>query len=517
MSDAPPPDNSGRARLRIGAGVFLVVTAVYALTSSGYLRHPSPHFHFVDMANSFLHGRVDTDTPRRRGGSRPQPDDPRGFQAAVDRATRGGREGWNDWASYRVLKLNGGETVRGVWPWKDVNGPKKNDFYTLDGKIMVIDPARDIATGCDPQRPQARCDEVVYQVSFPPFPALVMLPSVAVFGYDTHDVVITLLFGALSALLFWLWLERLAGERMIFHDRRDRLWLVALFAFGTVSWYCAIRGAVWFTALTMGVTLHLAALLAAERARRPILAGILVGLGVATRTPLLFGAVFLPLEALFPNGRWLGGDGAAGARRAARAIALYTAPLIAIGLLLAWFNWIRWENPTEFGHFYLLEGTRAPTREHGLFNFHFLNHNLSAAVTNLPKLVGHAPYVQITRHGLGLLASTPALFALFGAPPRHPDAPALAGDPMADRRRALMRNLAITAACIATPALFYQNDGWQQFGYRFALDFLPALLGVFALRVGRLSRGTKVLIGIAIVIQLFGAITFGRYEQFYYD
>jgi hypothetical protein len=518
MQHGPTTDAPAHApRWRIGLGVFAVVTVVYALTSSGYLRSPSPHFHFVDMANSFLHGRVDTDTPRRRGGAKPQEGDPAGYQAAIDRATRGGREGWNDWASYRVLKLNGGEEVRGVFPWKDTNGSRKHDFYTLDGKIMVIDPLRDVATGCDPTRPAARCDSVVYQVSFPPFPAMVMLPFVAVFGYDTHDVVLTLLFGALSALLFFLWLERLASERMIFHERRDRLWLVAMFAFGTVAWYCAIRGAVWFTALTFGVTLHLAALMCAERARRPFLAGLLLGLGVATRTPLLFGAVFLPLEALFPNGRWLGGRGADGAREAARAIALYALPMAAVGLGLAWFNWIRWENPTEFGHFYLLEGTRAPTREHGLFNFHFLNHNLSAAVTNLPKLVAHAPFVQISRHGLGLLASTPALFALFGAPPRHPAAPDEAADPLADRRRALRRHLVITALCIATPALFYQNDGWQQFGYRFALDFMPALLGIFALRVGHLGRGTKALIVIAMLVQLFGAITFGRYEQFYYD
>jgi hypothetical protein len=521
---APERTTPPAPRWRRAALVFTTVALAYAATSAGYLASPSPHFHFVDLAQSFLDGRLDTDTPRRRGGAAAQEGDPVGYQVAIDRATRSGSEGWNDWASYRVLGLRGGDEVRGVFPFKDTKGPRSQEFWTVGGESMVIDTDRDLATGCDPLRPAAKCDRVVYQVSFPPFPAVVMMPFVALIGFHIHDVVLTLLFGALSALLLLLWLDRMASEGLIDHNRIDRLWIVALFAFGTVAWYCAIRGAVWFTALTMGVTLHFAYLIAAERARRPLLAGALLALGVATRTPLLFGAIFLPLEALFPDGRWLGGRGRDGLRDAVRALALYAAPLALMGLTLAWYNWARWQNPLEFGHFYLLEGTRAPTRDFGLFSFHFLNHNLSAALTNLPKFSVHAPFVQITRHGLGILASTPALLAMFGTPSRHPAAVAAgavdaSGHPSdsAVRKRTLTRHLVIAVIAIATPALFYQNDGWQQFGYRFALDFWPALIGVFALRVGHLNRRVKALIVIAILIQLFGAITFGRLEQFYYD
>jgi len=357
---------------------------------------------------------------------------------------------------------------------------------------------------------------VVYQVSFPPFPAVMLMPMAAVLGYHINDVIVTLLFGALSALLLLIWLGRLAKRGLIHHGSGDRIWLVTLFCFGTVLWYSATRGEVWFTALTMGVAMHLAFLISAQGARHPLWAGLILGLGVATRTPLLFAAIFLPLEALFPEGRWLGGRGASGLRHAAGRIALFCIPMAMIGLGLAWYNWARWQNPLEFGHFYLLEGTRAPTRDFGLFNFHFLNQNLSAALTNLPRLSDHPPFVQVTRHGLGLLACTPALFALFGAARRHPSAPEPAADGRNQERRALVRHLAIAIAAIAAPALLYQNDGWQQFGYRFALDFWPALIGLFALRVGHLNPKIKALILLCMAIQLFGAITFGRFEQFYY-
>ncbi|HAN30471.1 MAG TPA: hypothetical protein DCQ06_02635, partial [Myxococcales bacterium] len=411
-----PLSTRSRALWRHTGKVGFAVLVVYALTSWDFLKEPSPHFHFTDLAASFLDGDFQTQTPHRYARSKPQSSDRSGYLEAIKRATNNGRSGWNDWASFRVLTLKGGQQVRGVFPFKHDRGPRKHEFWTVGGKMMVIDVKRDLAIGCDAQRPRVRCDRVEYKISFPPFPAVVMMPFVAVWGYHTNDVWITLVFGALSAMLLLFWLNRLYAQGLIRHKVADRIWIVALFAFGTVAYYCAIRGAVWFTALTMGVTVHLLYLLVAQGARRPVAAGVLLGLGVATRTPLLFASSFFVLEALFEDGRWLGGDGWRGFQRTMVRLLQFAAPAATIGLALAWYNWIRWHNPFEFGHFYLLEGTRTPTRDHGLFNFFFLNHNLGAALTNLPRLSFNSPYIQISRHGLGLLACTPALFAMFGSP-----------------------------------------------------------------------------------------------------
>jgi len=506
---------STAARLAL---IGLAVATVYAATSGGMMAKPSPHFHFVDMAASFLAGRLDTDTPRRAPGVPGRPGDLPGYQEAIDRHLLGkdGRNlGWNDWASYRVITLKGGQVVRGVFPWKDVPSPRANEFHTLRGEVMIIDVASELKVGCSPDRPAQRCDEVVHQVSFPPLPAVIMVPLVALWGYKVNDVWFTLAFAVAAAVLFLAWLERLARERLIATSPGDRLWIAALFAFGTVAWYCSIRGQVWFTALVVGLFLHLLAVWWGQGARRPFLAGIALGLGVATRTPLLFASLFVPLEALFPNGRpaWLCGRGAL--REALAKLLWFAAPMAAIGAGLAWFNLARWDNPTEFGHLYLLEGTRAPTREHGLFNSVFLNGNLGAAITNMPRVFATEPYIAITRHGLGLLASTPALFAMWGSK-RLPDGLPLDAD-LDARRRGLHRNLLLTLAAVMVPGLLYQNDGWQQFAYRFSMDFLPLLLGVFALRVQRLSWRTKALCVVAFIVHGFGAITFGRLEQFYYD
>jgi hypothetical protein len=140
----------------------------------------------------------------------------------------------------------------------------------------------------------------------------------------------------------------------------------------------------------------------------------------------------------------------------------------------------------------------------GLFGYHYLAKNLGVALTSLPFWTpsGSTPF-QINLHGLALWVTTPLFVWLLW--PRRTAVP--------------HRALWITAACVAVPTLFYQNTGWLQFGYRFSNDyaiFLFALLAVGGYRFGRLFRAMAVL---AILINGFGAWTFGRraYAAYYFQ
>lgn len=502
MSGGTSGASSRRRTALVALVVFVVVAAVYTLTAWDRVKQPSPHFHFVDLAWSFMHGRLDTDTPRQRLNAPAKADDPPGYRDAVNRALTGpdGKAvGWNDWSSYRVLTLKSGETVAGVWPWKDTKGEKRKDFRTLRGDWMRIDPGADIARGCDPEAKYKRCDEVKYFISFPPLPGLIMVPLVSVWGYRVNDVLVTILFAALNAVLIFLMMRVLASRGHSERPLREQLWLTALFAFGTVAYFSSVRGEVWFTALVLGLTLNTAYLMASLDARRPLLAGLFLILGFATRTPLVFATPFFLMQLW-----WSRGDD--GARPAwgvlARKAALFVVPCIIGGVALMWYNHARFGSPFEFGHTFLVEGTRPAIREHGLFSFHFLNRNLSAMLTNMPVFTLEHPYVKVTRHGLGLIATTPVLLTLLW--PRGP-------------RTTLWRSLVLTVACVLVPAAFYQNTGWAQFGYRFSLDWTPYLMALLAIDQRRIGRLYAAFIVVAIVVNLFGAATFGRANPFYYD
>src|SRR5256885_1197137 len=72
----------------------------------------------------------------------------------------------------------------------------------------------------------------------------------------------------------------------------------ALLAFGTVYFFTAVQGEVWFAAHVVAVPLIAGYLMCAPGAERPVLAGLLLVLAFATRgMPVALGGVLFVLEA----------------------------------------------------------------------------------------------------------------------------------------------------------------------------------------------------------------------------
>jgi len=483
---------------RVPLLLFGVSAIVLGLFSWNWILSPSPHFHFTDLANSFLSGRLDTETPRHHRGERQRPEDPAGYKAAIDRHLTGpgGKAiGWNDWASVRRIKLTDGQEVRGVFPWADTDGSRKNEFHALDGTVRIIDPKLDIARDCGSGG--SPCDSKDWYVSFPPFPSVLLVPLVAVFGYNINDVLLTVLNGAMNCMLIFLLLELLVSRKLSTRSRRENVILAILFTFGTVHFFSAIRGQVWFSALILGVSINILYIVCAIGARRPFLAGLAIACGMATRTPIAFASVFFALE-IFRDGqnmRW------PGFKYILRKVIPFAVPILAGGVLLMLMNYFRFDNPFEFGHSFLADGTRNSIRNHGLFSMWFAKDNLGAMLTNPPVIDGNSPFIHITRHGLGLLWTSPFLLMVLW--PRV--------------RNAFVRNLALTAVVIMVILSMYQNTGWAQFSYRFGLDFLPYVILMIAAGGREFS---KVFLGagaFSILMNVFGALSYDRMGMFFYD
>ena len=168
-------------------------------------------------------------------------------------------------------------------------------------------------------------------------------------------------------------------------------------------------------------------------------------------------------------------------------------------------NYVRFADPTEFGHALLAGGLVPHVQEYGLFHWAFLSQNLTAAFALVPYLQSEYPYVLISRNGMSLLLTTPALIYLLW--PRKNDE---------ERWRFAHRLFWATVAVIAIPGFFYQNTGFEQYGFRFSLDYTPYLIVLLALGRRPLTWVFKLLIIFGFVVNAFGAITFKRMPQFYF-
>ncbi len=333
-----------------------------------------------------------------------------------------------------------------------------------------------------------------WYVSFPPGPALLMLPGVALWGLRFNDVAFTLPFAALNVLLLFLFLERLRRTGESARSRGENAALALFFAFGTVAFSCSIRGEVWFTAEVLGVTATGLYLLAAHRASRPLLAGLAWSLASVTRPPLLFSGLFFALEVAAggePLGRrWRERSTWADPARW-RKVALFALGAAPLLLFAAWANFSRFGSPFEFGHSHFWNNrVNADVQRYGLLSLHYLERQLHAAFTRLPHLEGGR--LAYDPHGMSLLVTTPLfLFLLW---PRE--------------RPRLHRILWLTVAATALPAFVYQNTGYVQFGYRFSLDWTPHLFALLALGGRPLDRWFWAAGLAGVAVNTWGAVAF---------
>jgi hypothetical protein len=240
---------------------------------------------------------------------------------------------------------------------------------------------------------------------------------------------------------------------------------------------------------------------AALRAQHPVLAGAALACATITRTPLAFSGIFFLLEALL-DGRRLTRANLRAAfaeperrKRAFVCLALFAIPLVAVAIPTAAMNLARFGSPGEFGHSHLYANRVNPDiRAYGLFSFHYLGRNLRSAFLLLPQLHVQPFGLDFDPNGMSLFITTPPFLLLFF--PRE--------------RPRLWAPLWITAAAIAVPGFFYQNNGYFQFGFRFSLDYTPYLILLLSIG-GRALDGLFWALALAgVAVNGWGAAVFNR-------
>ncbi|HJW22390.1 MAG TPA: hypothetical protein VJ506_08180 [Candidatus Limnocylindrales bacterium] len=373
---------------------------------------------------------------------------------------------------------------------------------------------------------------------FPPLPAIVLMPFVALWGLATDHRAVSVGLGAIDVAIAWWALGRLPVSR------RVRLATTLFFAFGTVFWYAAQLGTTWFFAHVVAVTAALLAigvalggdrgaddavrappspgrvggeLVAAVRAplqlvdRRQLVAGLLFGLACTARLTVVFGAPFF----LFVGGggTWLRRGVSAGLGAALPIALLLGYNVATTGQLV---------HP-GYEYQYQLEARGYPSlnyhAEWSIEDLRYLPQNLGILFLSTPALApdplpttlgtdGPAcqppdtsrglfdtacPIAEPQAVGMSILLTSPAYLLLLPALRR--------------RRSRLVVGALLAVVAIAFVNLLHFSQGWVQFGYRFSNDFVPFALPLVALGMAR-RGGVGVLgsglVGLSILVNAWG-------------
>ena len=354
-----------------------------------------------------------------------------------------------------------------------------------------------IPLGLAPNAPQVNENDVIVRgghifVPFAPFPAIALMPLVALIGPVNADHWETVINAALAAAVVGLayWVPGRIGVRTI----AGRLFLAVLLGFSTQIWWVTTRGGVWHTGHLVATILTLLLLAEMFGRQRALLMGFLVGLGFLTRAPLAFAGPGLALWALHRSGALERG---LGAWERLEALPWRDWLLLVVGFApsLAFFlfyNWARFGSALESGYdMATLPAFLEALRAQGMFSPVHIGMNLDYLFWKLPLFTTSFPYFRPDGLGMSVLFTSPALFVGLLAPWR-------------DRRTWI---LLATAVLVLIPTLLYYGGGWLQYGYRYFLDSIPFVWAMAALygarRVG-FPWWAWVLLGWGVLIGLGG-------------
>ncbi len=332
-----------------------------------------------------------------------------------------------------------------------------------------------------------------FYVPFAPFPAVALMPLVALVGAVTADQwesgVNAFLAAAGVGMCWWL-LGRTGVDR-----RSDRIWLTVLFGFSTQILWVTTRGGVWHTGHLIATILTFVCLIELWGRQRAWLIGLVAGAAFLTRAPLALAVPFYALMLTSPTSWPLNRAGEYIER--ARVVPWRSWAWLCIGVLpsvVAFFayNQVRFGRPLESGYaLATLPPFLEVLRQQGLFALVHVPMNLNYFLVHLPVPIPTFPFFQPDGLGMSVLLTSPGL--LFAA--------------MADwRERRSWLLLGVTVA-VLVPTLLYYGGGWLQYGYRYFLDSVPfviALCGLAAVYRTTVGSGWRALIVLGVVVNAVG-------------
>lgn len=326
-------------------------------------------------------------------------------------------------------------------------------------------------------------------VPFPPLPALLLVPAVALLGVEHVPVVaIALVLTGLGSYALVRTLQSLGVA--------PRWVIIAAvgFFFGTAYWSALrVSERVWFFAHIVAVTFGLLALHQALVQRSGVLSGLFLSCAFLSRQMTIYWAPFLAIA--------LWRAEAENAKQQHRRLIAFIAALgVGVGAYLA-FNFARFGDPFEAGYRYIpLTGHLAErVNRYGLFHPAYIPFNatylflqgfhLEFAPPDYLHVKGLDPF------GTSLFAASPFVFAALGARWERP----------------MIAGAWASMALIVAHTLLYHNNGMLQWNaQRFTLDFLPITTLLVALGAPYCPRFLVGTTFYAVVLNAFSLLAFQR-------
>lgn len=326
-----------------------------------------------------------------------------------------------------------------------------------------------------------------------PLPAIILMPFVAIgkfIGFCFYQGYLNFFLVIFTAIIIF----RICKK--INYPGLDSVYWVIAFIGGSMFLGVTMDSYSWYFSQVITVLLSFLAILEYLGKKRYGLIGLLCGLILLTRVTAAILIIFFILE-IITNQENL-------KNKIRFLLQLSIFPTLSLATVI-FYNYIRFNNFFETGYTlqYLENASLAYQKNMGIFKPRNIPGNLYYSLLNPPSPVfenniSHAlkfPFIKADLWGMSIFITSPYLIYIFFL--RHKDK--------------ISKIAIITIILTFVPILMYYGIGYMQFGYRYALDFMPLLFFLLirnhAGQHKNLSFNLRVIIILSSILNLYLYLT----------
>ncbi|MFB0522952.1 MAG: hypothetical protein ACETV1_04215 [Candidatus Bathyarchaeia archaeon] len=336
-----------------------------------------------------------------------------------------------------------------------------------------------------------------FYVVYPPLPAIVMMPLVALFGVELNQTFVSVLMGSVSTTLACV------VAKDVLNENEAELtcmppWDAILFGFGTIFWYLTSVGSAWYLAHVLSVFFLSMAINETLNRKRPLLMGIYIGASYWCRLPTILTIVFFAVmiiseQSWGPRQGWKGKT----QKASLSVFKLFIGAGVFVALNML-YNLARFCTLFDIGYWLIPGILDEPWFSEGLFSLSYIPSNLATILTGLPVFIPELPFMLPQWTGMAIWLTTPAFIYAFKS----------------QRRESITWACWLAIIAVASVIFTKGRSGWG-FGYRYAMDFYPFLYVLTVKGMGeRIRWHHEALVLLSIAANLWGVVCINKFGLF---
>lgn len=321
-----------------------------------------------------------------------------------------------------------------------------------------------------------------------PLPAIILMPFVQlanILGFYFFQGYLNFFL----VLLIFYSIYKISNK--IGYKKIESIYWAFAFIFSSMFFGVALISNSWYFAQTITVFLLFLTFLEYFYKKRYLLIGFLFGLILLTRLTAFLCIIFFLFDILLQKSNWTS--------KLKNVFKIAVFPSICL-IFLCLYNYFRFNNFFDQGYFaqILSAGFMADKNSLGLFNLKYLPRGIYYSLINIPSPVYSSethllipPFIKPDHWGMSIFVTSPYLIYLFFMKIKNKKALALL----------------ITSVIVGLFILSSFFIGFIQFGFRYALDFMPLLFLAFIMIYKeqniRMSKTLKTIIIISAFINFY--------------